>query len=72
MRDDNPVKEIGRGERDSPNTYHTPGTTKLTIYRQMHVPLRTPFPRLKSNDSAFTNPHVETLDIQSSKQDNET
>lgn len=60
MCGDNPVKEIGGGQWDSWNTYHTTGTTQLTIYRQTNelIPAN-PVCALKSGDvskTVFTQP----------------
>lgn len=78
MRGDNPIKEIGGGQWDSSNTYHTRGTTKLTsIYRQTNalIPVN-PIRALKSSGVSKTvclrNPNMETLHFQSPKQDNDT
>lgn len=60
MCGDNPVKEIGGGQWDSWNTYHTTGTTQLTIYRQTNALIpANPIRALKSSGvskTVFTQP----------------
>lgn len=76
MCGDNPVKEIGGGQWDSWNTYHTTGKHSLLFTdRQMHLSPQTLFARWRAAvlvKLCLRNPNAETLHIQSSKQDNET